>query len=154
MADREIIHLLPPSTEVKNEWSHTSTPPIYGFTAWTRKSDLHFYLSHLHAYSLMVKTYLYTFAFPLIYLELTGKFRDFFYQHYAYSLTCISKFSITRNHMSGHANSCSDSDTRCTYCHAIKCCVVFELYLKIPISFLSRKLFVKRTKATRCRKNY
>jgi len=60
MAGREIIHLLPPSTQVKNEWSYTSTPPIYGFTAWTGKSDLHFYLSPLRKYNLMVQTYRYT----------------------------------------------------------------------------------------------
>ena len=50
--------------------------PLY-FTAWKRKSDLHFYLSPLRTYNLKVQTYRYTFAFPLIYLELIGKFRDF-----------------------------------------------------------------------------
>ena len=28
MAGHEVIHLLPSSAEVKNEWSHTCTPPV------------------------------------------------------------------------------------------------------------------------------
>ena len=78
----------------------------------------------------------------------------YFAQTLSHTLICISKVFITKNHLSGHANSCSGSDTRCTYRHAIKFCLVFELYLKIPIFFLSRKFSVQRTKATRCRKNY
>jgi hypothetical protein len=49
---------------------------LYDFTTWTGKSDLHFYLSPLCTYNLMAQTYLETFAPPLIYLELIGRFRD------------------------------------------------------------------------------
>jgi hypothetical protein len=36
----ELYHSLPPSAEVKNEWSYTSPSPIYIFIAWTKKYSI------------------------------------------------------------------------------------------------------------------
>ena len=35
---RDVDHSPPPSTEIMNERSHTCTPPLHAFTAWTRKT--------------------------------------------------------------------------------------------------------------------
>jgi hypothetical protein len=41
--ERDVDHSSPPSAEVKNEWSYTSTP-IYSFTEWTRTTLLSIYV--------------------------------------------------------------------------------------------------------------
>jgi hypothetical protein len=37
-AGRKLSLSLPPSDDIKNEWSRTSAPPLYVYMAWARKN--------------------------------------------------------------------------------------------------------------------